>query len=76
MRPEKAKFRKNERRPLSDAHASSASSVCWQRKPFFFFCREISLIPPAVLVLQGSLLTSEEEEEEEEEGLFKANAVK
>jgi hypothetical protein len=36
---------------------------------------EISLIPPAVLVLLGSLLTSEEEEEEEEEGLFKANAV-
>ena len=37
---------------------------------------EISLIPPAVLVLLGSLLTSEEEEEEEEEeSLFKADAV-
>ena len=36
---------------------------------------EISLIPPAVLVLLGSLLTSEDEEEEEEEGLFRADAV-
>ena len=37
----------------------------------FFFClcdREISIIPPAVLVLLGSLQTSEEEEEEEEGG--------
>ena len=34
--------------------------------------QEISLIPPAVLVLLGSILTSEEEEEE---GLFKADAV-
>ena len=39
----------------------------------FFLSCEISLIPPAVLVLLGSLLTSEEEEEEE--GLFRANAV-
>ena len=43
---------------------------------------EISLIPPAVLVLLGSLLTSEEKEEEEEEeekedllNLIKASAV-
>ena len=36
---------------------------------FFFFCREISLIPQEVLVLLGSLLTSEEEEEEEEVSL-------